>query len=68
MPDVVGFRAEMGGIIPSTNLSMVRLAADAEGWLGKPIIAINTATLWHAYRMNGFMDKLYGFGSLLSEH
>jgi maleate isomerase len=51
-----------------TNLSMIRLAADAEGWLGKPVIAINTATLWHAYRANGFMDKLYGFGSLLSEH
>jgi maleate isomerase len=50
-----------------TNLSMIRLAADAEGWLGKPVIAINTATLWHAYRTNGFLDKLYGFGSLLSE-
>jgi len=51
-----------------TNLSMIRLAADAEGWLGKPVIAINTATLWHAYRANGFHDKVYGFGSLLSEH
>jgi hypothetical protein len=27
-----------------TNLSMVRLAAAAELWLGKPVIAINTAT------------------------
>lgn len=51
-----------------TNLSMIRLAADAEGWLGKPVIAINAATLWHAYRANGFTDKVYGFGSLLSEH
>jgi maleate isomerase len=51
-----------------TNLSMVRLAADAEGWLGKPVVAINAATLWHAYRANGFTDKIYGFGSLLSEH
>ena len=51
-----------------TNLSMVRLAAEAEGWLGKPVIAINTATLWHAYRANGFTDKLYGYGSLLSEY
>ena len=33
-----------------TNLSMVRLAAAAEMWLGKPIIAINTATYWHALR------------------
>lgn len=51
-----------------TNLSTIRLAADAEGWLEKPVIAINTATLWHAYRTNGFTDKVYGFGSLLSEH
>jgi maleate isomerase len=51
-----------------TNLSMVRLAAEAEGWLGKPVIAINTATLWHGYRANGFTDRLYGFGSLLSDH
>ena len=33
-----------------TNLSMVRLAAAAELWLGKPVIAINTATYWHALR------------------
>lgn len=51
-----------------TNLSMIRLAEDAEGWLGKPVIAINTATLWHAYRKNGFDDRIFGFGSLLSQH
>lgn len=51
-----------------TNLSMIRLAADAEGWLDKPVIAINTATLWHAYRVNGFLDNVYGFGSLLSSY
>ena len=51
-----------------TNLSMVGLAAEAEGWLGKPVIAINTAILWHAYRANGFDDRIYGCGSLLSEH
>jgi maleate isomerase len=47
-----------------TNLSMVRLAAQAEGWLDKPVIAINTAILWHAYRACGFSEKLYGFGKL----
>ncbi len=51
-----------------TNLSMVRLADDAEGWLGKPVIAINAATLWHAYRGNGLTDKLYGAGTLLRDH
>lgn len=51
-----------------TNLSMVRLAAEAEEWLGKPVIAINAATLWHALRCNGFDDRFEGFGSLLAEY
>ena len=50
-----------------TNLSMVKLAAAAEMWLGKPIIAINTATYWHALRANGIEDKIEGFGRLLEE-
>jgi maleate isomerase len=50
-----------------TNLSMVRLAAAAELWLGKPVIAINTATYWHALRANGIRDQMSGFGRLLAE-
>jgi maleate isomerase len=50
-----------------TNLSMVRLAAAAELWLGKPVIAINTATYWHALRTNGIQDQKQGFGRLLEE-
>lgn len=50
-----------------TNLSMVRLAAAAEMWLGKPVIAINTATYWHALRANKIMDKIPGLGRLLEE-
>ncbi|MGG5818926.1 maleate cis-trans isomerase family protein [Falsiroseomonas sp. HW251] len=48
-----------------TNLSMVRLAAMAEMWLGKPVIAINTATYWHALRTRGIEDKVEGCGTLL---
>jgi maleate isomerase len=51
-----------------TNLSMVRLAAAAELWLGKPVLAINTATYWHALRANGISDRMSGFGRLLEEH
>jgi len=50
-----------------TNLSMVKLAAAAELWLGKPVIAINTATYWHALRQNGIQDKIGGMGRLLEE-
>jgi maleate isomerase len=48
-----------------TNLSMVKLAAMAEMWLGKPVIAINTATYWHALRARGIQDKVEGCGKLL---
>ena len=51
-----------------TNLSMIRLAAAAELWLDKPVIAINTATYWHALRQNNITDHVYGFGRLLEEH
>jgi maleate isomerase len=50
-----------------TNLSMVRLAAAAELWLGKPVIAINTATYWHALRQSGVPDKIAGLGRLLED-
>jgi maleate isomerase len=50
-----------------TNLSMIRLAAAAELFLGKPVIAINTATYWHALRANGIPDHKAGFGRLLAE-
>jgi maleate isomerase len=49
-----------------TNLSMVRLAAAAEVWLAKPVIAINTATYWHALRANGIHEPIDGFGQLLT--
>jgi maleate isomerase len=51
-----------------TNLAMARVAAIAEFWLGKPVIAINTATYWWALRQNGIMDKVQGFGALLETH
>ena len=50
-----------------TNLSMTRLAAAAELYLGKPVIAINTATYWNALRQNGITDTLSGFGRLMEE-
>jgi maleate isomerase len=48
-----------------TNLSMLRLAAAAELWLGKPVLAINAATYWHALRSNGMREPIAGFGRLL---
>lgn len=50
-----------------TNLSAVALAAAAERWLAKPVIAINGATYWHALRTAGLHDKVDGSGRLLLE-
>ncbi len=50
-----------------TNLSMIRLAAETEARLGKPVIAINTATYWHALRACGISDRVQGFGRLLGD-
>lgn len=51
-----------------TNLAMAALAAVAEFWLDKPVIAINTATYWYALRQNGIEDKVHGLGRLLEEY
>jgi maleate isomerase len=62
-------RPEVEAIVQvGTNLSMLRLAAEAERWLGKPVIAINAATFWYALRENGIIDQVRGFGRLLAEH
>ncbi|HUZ74317.1 MAG TPA: arylmalonate decarboxylase [Stellaceae bacterium] len=51
-----------------TNLAMARLAPEAERWLGKPVVAINTAIYWDALRASGIADKVAGFGPLLERH
>lgn len=51
-----------------TNLYFVELAAQLEKELGKPVLAINAITFWHALRNNGIPDRIRGFGSLLAEH
>jgi len=57
------------GIIQvGTNLAMARLAASAETWLKRPVVAINTAIYWHALREAGITDKMAGFGTLLEKH
>ena len=51
-----------------TNLSFVRQADELTAELGKPVIAINEATLWHALREHGIADRVDGAGLLLRDH
>jgi maleate isomerase len=48
-----------------TNISALDIFPTLEKELGKPVIAINTATIWHALRHQGIQDKFYGLGWLL---
>jgi maleate isomerase len=49
-----------------TNLPVIGVADELERELGKPVIPINAATLWHAYRECGITDRIEGAGRLLS--
>ncbi|KAF2113100.1 Asp/Glu/hydantoin racemase [Lophiotrema nucula] len=51
-----------------TNLFCAKVAAEMEEELGKPVIAINTATVWHAYRTHGINDQIDGLGCLLEKY
>jgi maleate isomerase len=51
-----------------TNLSTQDIFPTLEKELGKPIIPINIATIWHALRAHGINDKIYGHGWLLERH
>jgi maleate isomerase len=51
-----------------TNLHCGKVAAEMEVELGKPVIAVNVATLWSAYRTHGIDDKIFGWGSLFEKY
>ena len=50
-----------------TALPTVLVAAEAERWLGKPVLAINAVTYWDALRRTGIDDRVHGFGRILEE-
>jgi maleate isomerase len=48
-----------------TDLVVTRLADEAERWLGRPVLGVNAAMLWHALRALDIRDRRLGFGSIL---
>lgn len=62
-------RPEIDAVVQlGTNVSMVRLADEAERWLHKPVIAINAASVWHTLRTLDIQDQFDGYGSLFRSH
>jgi maleate isomerase len=51
-----------------TNLSMVRVCLEMADKLGKPFVAINAATYWHALRAMAINDQFSGHGPLFEKH
>lgn len=50
-----------------TNLANGAVAAEAERWLEKPVLAMNVVTYWDALRRIGIEDRVYGCGRILEE-
>jgi maleate isomerase len=50
-----------------TNLAAGAIAAEAERWFGKPVLAMNTITYWDALRQLGIDDRLSGRGRIFEE-
>lgn len=50
-----------------TNLAAIDVCAEAERWLGKPVLAINAVTYWDALRRSGIEDRLFGHGLTLEQ-
>lgn len=51
-----------------TNLAGAAVCAEAERWLGKPAISINTVSAWSALRGAGIADRIFGHGRIFQEH
>lgn len=61
--------AEVDALIQvGTGLYCGKVAAEMERELGKPVIAINVATLWWVYRRRGVQDQFEGWGGLFEKY
>jgi maleate isomerase len=50
-----------------TALPAARVAAEAERWLGLPVLAVNVVSFWYAIRHCGINDRVSGQGRILEE-
>jgi maleate isomerase len=50
-----------------TALPAASVSAEAERWLGKPVLAVNVVSFWHALRRCGIDDRVHGHGRILEE-
>lgn len=51
-----------------TNLAGAAVCAEAERWLDKPALSINTVSAWAALRGAGIADRIAGRGRIFEQH
>ena len=65
--ELASIRSQLERLDVSAPRDGIAVFADVNDWLGKPVVALNTATYWHALRQCGIEGKVRGFGRLLAE-
>ncbi|MEX0305518.1 MAG: aspartate/glutamate racemase family protein [Leisingera sp.] len=61
----IGRREDCDGVFVScTSLRVLPIIAEAEEFLGKPVLSSNQATAWHLARLAGIRDSVAGAGLL----
>jgi len=51
-----------------SEIALVHMIAEAEEWIGKPVLHLNAVLVWYALRDSGFDDRLKGYGTLLNAY
>lgn len=73
LPDIRNALRELDGddvealLALGTALPAAGVAAEAERGLGKPVLAVNVVSYWHALRHCGVADRVIGHGRILEE-
>ena len=73
LADIRNARRELDGddveamVTVGTALPAASVAAEAERWLGKPVLAVNVVSFWQALRQCGIADRVDGGGRVLEE-
>jgi len=73
LPDIRNALRELDGddvdalLALGTALPAGSVSAEAERWLGKPVLSVNVVSYWHAIRACGIEDRIHGRGRILEE-
>ncbi|MDA0368828.1 MAG: hypothetical protein O3C65_02640 [Proteobacteria bacterium] len=51
-----------------SEIALAHMIAEAEEWIGKPVLHLNAVLVWYALRDSGFDDRLAGYGTLLNAY